>query len=54
MERQLIAICGSVEPETLGRICHSHLKEARFVLQEAIQYYDGALKVLSPSQTIVF
>ena len=42
MERSLIEICGGIEPQTLGRICHSHLKEARLVLQEAIQFYDGA------------
>ena len=32
MERSLISICRGIESETLSRICHSHLKEARHVL----------------------
>ena len=41
MERTLVRICTEVANESLTKVANSHLKEARFILQEAIQFYDG-------------
>ena len=53
MERSLINICEGIEPDLLGRICHSHLKEARHVLQEAVQYYDGPARAAATQHIII-